>query len=32
MYSLKLVCVSLAGTLVGMLAAGYIGGMMYKEE
>src|ERR1035437_2531597 len=29
MYSLKLVCVSLAGTFLGMLAAGYIGGMMY---
>jgi hypothetical protein len=32
MYSLRLICVSLAGTLVGMLAAGYVGGMMYKEE
>lgn len=32
MYSLHLVCASSAGTLVGMLAAGYIGGMMYKEE
>lgn len=32
MYSLKLICASLGGTLVGMLAAGYVGGMMYKEE
>jgi hypothetical protein len=32
MYSLKLVCASSAGSLVGMLAAGYVGGMMYKEE
>jgi hypothetical protein len=32
MYSLKLICASSAGTLVGMLAAGYVGGMLYKEE
>jgi hypothetical protein len=32
MYSLHLICASLACTLVGMLAAGYVGGMMYKEE
>jgi hypothetical protein len=32
MYSWKLICASLAGTLVGMLAAGNLGAMLYKEE
>ena len=30
-YPLHLVLMSLTGTLVGMIAAGYVGGMMYKE-